>query len=88
MRTMLVSEVDQVLACGAMEVTVYEAKTHLSRLLRRVEAGEEVVIRRGKEPVALLVPAPKQGKRNIWGDLDGEMGPDFDDPIEELDPYM
>lgn len=41
----------------AMEVTVQEAKTHLSQLLRRVEAGEEVVIGRGREPVAMLVRA-------------------------------
>lgn len=41
-----------------MEVTVQEAKTQLSRLLRRVEAGESVLIRRGREPVAMLVRAP------------------------------
>jgi prevent-host-death family protein len=41
-------------------VSVHEAKTHLSRLLQRVEAGEEVVITRGGEPVACLVAvAPK-----------------------------
>lgn len=85
--TRLVNEVGQPLASGGMEVTVQEAKTHLSRLLRRVEAGEEVLIRRGKEPVALLVAAPKEGKRNIWGDLEIKMGPDFDDPIEDFEPY-
>ena len=31
----------------ATEVTVHEAKTHLSRLLARIEAGEEIIIRRG-----------------------------------------
>ena len=72
----------------AMEVTVYEAKTHLSRLLRRVEAGEEVLIRRGDEPVALLVPAPRSsGAREIWGDLEGSMGPAFDEPLEDFDAY-
>ena len=71
-----------------MEVTVQEAKTHLSRLLRRVEAGEEVVIRRGRERVAILVrvPAPKGG-RAIWGDLEGSMSADFDDLPEGFDPY-
>lgn len=39
-------------------VTVHEAKTHMSRLLARVEAGEEVTIARGKTPVAKLVPLP------------------------------
>lgn len=39
-------------------INVYEAKTHLSRLLDRVEAGEEVVIARAGKPVAKLVPIP------------------------------
>ena len=37
-------------------VTVHEAKTHMSRLLARVEAGEEFVIARGKNAIAKLVP--------------------------------
>jgi prevent-host-death family protein len=71
-----------------MEVTVQEAKTHLSRLLRRVEAGESVVIRRGREPVAMLVRAPRpSGRRNIWGNLEGRMAPDFDELPEDFEPY-
>jgi prevent-host-death family protein len=37
-------------------VNVHEAKTHLSRLLDRVEAGEEVVLARAGRPVARLIP--------------------------------
>jgi prevent-host-death family protein len=37
-------------------VNIHEAKTHLSRLVERVEAGEEVVIARAGRPVARLVP--------------------------------
>lgn len=71
-----------------MEVTVQEAKTQLSRLLRRVEAGESVVIRRGREPVAMLVRAPaRAGRRNIWGDLEGSIGPEFDDLPDGFDAY-
>lgn len=71
-----------------MEVTVQEAKTQLSRLLRRVEAGEEVVIRRGPEPVAVLVRAPaRAGAREIWGDLDGSMAADFDEMPADFGPY-
>ena len=40
-----------------MVVTIHEAKTHLSRLLHKVEEGEEVIVCRGKHPVARLVPA-------------------------------
>ena len=71
-----------------MEVTVQEAKTQLSRLLRRVEAGESVLIRRGREPVAMLVRAPaRPGRRSIWGDLDGSIGPDFNDLSDGFDAY-
>jgi antitoxin (DNA-binding transcriptional repressor) of toxin-antitoxin stability system len=71
-----------------VEVTVREAKTQLSRLLRGVEAGEEVVIRRRREPVAMLVRAPAQGgKRKIWGDLEGSIANDFDDLPDEFEPY-
>lgn len=37
-------------------VTIHEAKTHLSRLVARAEAGEEIVLKRGNKEVALLVP--------------------------------
>ncbi len=71
-----------------MEVTVQEAKTQLSRLLRRVEAGEEVVIRRGREPVAKLVRAPRSGSgRQIWGDLEGSMPADFDALPADFEDY-
>lgn len=40
----------------AEPVNVYEAKTQLSRLLTRVEAGEEIVIARAGVPIARLVP--------------------------------
>lgn len=39
-----------------MAVNIHEAKTHLSRLIERVLAGEEIVIARGGKPVAKLVP--------------------------------
>ncbi len=44
-------------------VNVHEAKTHLSRLLKQVEAGEEVTIARNGKPVARLVDIKKHGKR-------------------------
>jgi len=72
-----------------MEVTVQEAKTHLSRLLRRVEAGETVIIRRGRTRVAMLSPAPvTTERRRIWGDVDGELTAELDEPLEDLGPYV
>ena len=44
-------------------VNVHQAKTHLSRLLVRVEAGEEIVIACRGKPVARLVGCKLQGKR-------------------------
>lgn len=77
-----------------MEVNIHHAKTNLSRLILRVEAGEEVLIARNGKPVARLVPvgsAPR--KRYKPGVLKGRLivPPDFLDPntnanrqIEEL----
>ena len=44
-------------------VNVHYAKTHLSRLLAQVEAGEEVVIARNSEPIARLVAHKRRGDR-------------------------
>jgi prevent-host-death family protein len=51
------------------QVNMHFAKTHLSRLVERVEEGEEVVISRAGKPVAKLVPMPrkKPGKRKLGG---------------------
>ena len=43
-----------------MEVNIHEAKTHLSRLLQRVAAGEEVTIARAGVPVARLVAVERK----------------------------
>ena len=53
-------------------VTIHAAKTHLSQLLARVEAGEEIVIARGKEPIAKLVPFRPVGSKRRFGALRGE----------------
>lgn len=68
------------------QVNVYDAKTHLSRLLERVEAGEEIVIARNGRPVARLVPAQRAAPPRVPGSLRGRIwiAPDFDEPDEEL----
>ena len=65
-------------------VNVHEAKTHLSRLLERVEAGEVVTIARAGKPVADLVPHARVDI--VWGTLGGriEIAADFDAPDQEL----
>lgn len=66
------------------QVTVHFAKTHLSRLLARVEAGETVVIARGDKPVAKLSPAVPKAPRKP-GRLKGKIriGPEFFEPLPE-----
>ncbi len=47
-----------------MEVNIHEAKTHLSKLLARVAAGEEIIISKAGRPVAQLVRfSPSKAKR-------------------------
>lgn len=67
-----------------IEVGVHEAKTQLSRLLREVAAGEEIVIRRGNEPVARIVRIASPGRRELGQD-EGvfEVPDDFDDPLPD-----
>jgi prevent-host-death family protein len=61
-------------------VNMHEAKTHLSRLVERVEAGEEVVIARAGRPVARLVPFARRTEPRTPGAWRGlvRMAPDFD----------
>ena len=67
-------------------VNVHEAKTHLSRLLQRVEQGEEIIIGRAGSPAAKLVPyRPIRGQRQ-GGQWKGQvwMSDDFDELPPEL----
>ncbi len=69
--------------------TIHKAKTELSRLLKMVEAGEEVIIARGDKPIARIVPAGLPvNKPRVPGALKGKLtvpGSFFDPlPEEEL----
>jgi prevent-host-death family protein len=69
---------------------VHQAKTNLSRLIREAQKGKEVVITRGKDPVAKIVPitAPKQ---RVPGSMKGQIwaAPGAFDPLtdEEMREY-
>lgn len=54
-------------------VTVHKAKTTLSQLIAAVEAGEEVIIMRDKEPVVRLVPAGDPAPSRKFGALAGKV---------------
>ena len=66
-------------------VNVHDAKTNLSELLKRVEAGKEVVIARAGKPVARLVPASIVTVKRLLGTARGlvKMTDDFNDPLPE-----
>ena len=63
-------------------INVHEAKTHLSRLLERAHAGEEIVISKGGKPWARLVPMERLPPRKP-GWLKGELGRAFWEPLPE-----
>lgn len=67
------------------EVSVHEAKTHLSRLLRRVAEGEEIVIANAGRPVARLVPVESARPSRRLGLDRGRVriADDFDAPLPE-----
>lgn len=68
-----------------MTVNVHEAKTHLSRLLARVAAGEEIIIARDGKPVARLVPLDRLAHERVPGRERGriQIAEDFDAPLPE-----
>lgn len=67
------------------EVTIHEAKTHLSRLVQRAHAGEEIIIRRGRVPMAKLIRYEATPARRSPGRLRGQIdfAPGFDDDASD-----
>ncbi len=73
------------------KVTIREAKAHLSQLIRRAVAGEEIIVSKGKEPVVKLVPVPGAKKPRTPGGAKGIVewiSPDYDGPLKEFEEYM
>ena len=71
-------------------VSIHEAKTRLSRLIDRACRGEEIIIARGPDPVARLLPiSGRKGQRKL-GILKGKLvvGPEFFEPLslDEIAP--
>jgi prevent-host-death family protein len=66
-------------------VTIHKAKTQLSKLIEQALRGEEVVIARGKQPVARLVPFSQEQPKRGFGSMRGRasIGPEFWEPLPE-----
>jgi len=65
-------------------ITVHAAKTNLSKLIERAEAGEEIIIARGKNPAVKLIPVKPLSQRH-FGLYKGlaKVGPEFFEPLPE-----
>ena len=68
-----------------MPINIYEAKTNFSKVISRVEAGEEIIIARAGRPVARIVPLNAPPGERSPGSWAGQirMADDFDDPLPE-----
>ena len=75
----------------ATTVNVHEAKTHFSKLLRRVRQGEEIIVAKAGKPVAKLVPVAPGAVRRVPGSARGKItvAENFDAPLpdELLDAF-
>ncbi len=68
-------------------VTIHEAKTHFSQLIQRALAGEEIIVAKGKEPVARIVPIREAQKTRTPGGAKGivkYIAKDFDESLKEF----
>jgi prevent-host-death family protein len=71
---------------AAAQFNIHDAKTNLSRIVERVEHGEEIIISRAGRPVAKVIPLAGRVKRSGRGSLRGKLilAPDWDsDAVNE-----
>lgn len=68
-------------------VNVHDAKTNLSKLLARVEAGEQITIGRAGKPIARLVPMQEVKRSGVFGCMSWlpPLPDDFNDPDPEIE---
>lgn len=68
-------------------VSIHVAKTTLSKLLARVEAGEEIILARGKTPIARVVPIRPESAKRRFGAMRGQVsvGSEFFEPLPDAE---
>ena len=74
-----------------IQVTIHEAKTHLSRLIKQALSGEDVIIAKGTNPLVKIIPLPDihiQRKSGTQKNLIIKMDDDFNGPMEDFAEYM
>lgn len=67
------------------KLNIHDAKTHLSRYLQRVAAGEEIVLCKNGKPVAKIVAFPSEGPKRLHGLFKGrvKVTPRFFEPLSD-----
>ena len=73
-----------------IQVNIHEAKTHLSRLIAKVVAGEEIIIAKDNIPVVKLVQFTISKQKRKLGSAKGKIhiAADFDAPLQDFQEYM
>lgn len=71
-------------------MNMHEAKSNLSKLVKRAAAGEEITIANHGRPIAMLTRLPAKVKKLPWGKFKGqiEIAKDFDAPLEMFKDYV
>jgi antitoxin (DNA-binding transcriptional repressor) of toxin-antitoxin stability system len=74
----------------AMLVNMHDAKSSLSRLVKRAAAGEDIVIANHGKPVAMITRLPGKRAKLPWNIFKGkiEIAKDFDAPLPEFKDYL
>jgi len=74
----------------ATVVNMHDAKSSLSRLVKRAASGEEILIATRGKPIAMLTRIPERRRKLPWDIFKGkiEMAGDFDAPLDEFKGYL
>ena len=73
-----------------IQVSIHEAKTHLSKLISKAIDGEDIIIAKGKTPVVKLVQLTASTAERKLGSAKGKIkiATDFDEPLDDFKEYM
>lgn len=73
---------------GVERFNIHDAKAQFSRIMRRVEQGEEILISRDGVPIARIVPEQRPARIQLGRDVGrASIAPNFEDPLPEFDEY-
>ena len=71
------------------QVNIHEAKTNLSKLIKKVVNGEEVIIAKGNKPIVKMVYIEENRPKRKLGTAKGriKIAEDFDAPLDDFEEY-